>query len=588
MMQSTCFLDKNLETLRKYPTPLVEWLTTQNIGSEMRFVTNRWGSLDWPLPTGKGLFEAIPPHVYYENWIPKEKVETSATVIVGCNLGYGLNHVLAHTPNTHKVFVIEPRAEILIACLAQTDYSRVFEIHRLFLLPPDLNYVRRMIFRQLGLQHEFGNIFFRVDIPSQQLGAEYAVWVQHCSDALSDFKVEMNTLRTSQDTMVKNELNNFARAMKDGSTSRLENQAKGLSAVILGAGPSLTDFAPQLAENQRENPGQALYASALQSLPVLQQYDLKPLFCLAIDFTENLKKVYNRLDKKWAKKVPLVYSCKVAPEVIDAYPGPTLPIWTSGGIGTHLWKGRECVLDSGRNAGIALTRLLNWCGVSRILLVGFDFAWSGETTHAVGHLASENKFQYDPRHHIQIRNRKGQIIYSAPAFISALRRLETVLKEIKAKTFNLYGGNAVINGAQEVTWDDVLSCGILRSPAGTLTSFTNKLWNKPSPTPWPLFEARSSWWTDSLRSAQKRLEKLFKRANHDKNEIHTALNHLLFFLNQDPLYQPYLLNEVRSLNGLVFVKNSYTLNDLADCKKIIKRALSKVREMDQKLAAQAG
>ena len=117
------------------------------------------------------------------------------------------------------------------------DYSRVFENHRLFLLPPDLKYLRQIVFRQLGLQHEFGSIFLRADIPSQQLGGEYAVWVQHCSEVLSDFRVEMNTLRTSQDTMIKNELNNFTRAMKDGSISRLENQAKGLCAVILGAGP---------------------------------------------------------------------------------------------------------------------------------------------------------------------------------------------------------------------------------------------------------------------------------------------------------------------------------------------------------------
>ncbi len=58
----------------------------------------------------------------YKSWQAKDKPETSATIIVGCNVGYGVNQVLMNTPDTHKVIVSEPNPEMLLACLGQTDY----------------------------------------------------------------------------------------------------------------------------------------------------------------------------------------------------------------------------------------------------------------------------------------------------------------------------------------------------------------------------------------------------------------------------------------------------------------------------------
>ena len=88
---------------------------------------NHRGLVDWRLPSGNGMFEAIAPQVSYRDWIPADRTDTSATIIVGCNLGYGLNHVLSNTPDSHKVLVLEPRAEMILACLGHTDYRPFFE-----------------------------------------------------------------------------------------------------------------------------------------------------------------------------------------------------------------------------------------------------------------------------------------------------------------------------------------------------------------------------------------------------------------------------------------------------------------------------
>jgi hypothetical protein len=480
------------------------------------------------------------------------------------------------------VAVVEPRLDMLVCCLSQTDYSQMLENQKLFFIPPDKLTMRRLIFRQLGLQLEFGDIYLQTDAPSRQLGVEYDAWNQRCQEVLADFRIELNTLRAFQDVMVRNELDNFHRAMAAGSISTFQDSAKGAFAVMIGGGPSLNNFAPMLTDQT----GNAVYASAFQTIPSLQQCGMKPHFCMAIDPTKRLKETYDHLDKKWAEDVPLIYSCKVSPDLVSAYPGPSMPIWTMGGLGAHLWKDREPVFDSGRNVGIALMRFLKWCGIRDILFVGFDFGWSGDTTHARGHLVSKNKFSFDPQKHIQLKNKKGEDIYSSRQLITALRSLETEISAGDINVYNLYGNHATIEGAREVTLGEVLSSGLLKSASGSVQRFHEKLNESRDPRPLPVFEARSAAWATSLKAAQKRLESHFKNTAQNQKEIHSALNHLLFFLNQDPLYQPYLLTDIRNLSGMIFNKDPYNGQDLSRCKKIVKRALDKVREMDEKLAAQ--
>jgi hypothetical protein len=219
-----------------------------------------------------------------------------------------------------------------------------------------------------------------------------------------------------------------------------------------------------------------------------------------------------------------------------------------------------------------------------MVLVGHDFAWSEDRTHAKGLVQNKGTFTFDPKFHVKMKNKHGDTIYSHYTYITALRTLEKELKETDIPVFNLYGGNAVIEGAPELTWDELLSKGILQSASGSLDHFLWKLSQVRSPRPWPHFEARSSEWAVSLNSVRKRLEKLSKKANNNQKEIRSTLNKLLVFLTQDPLYRPYLLNEIRQLAGLLFVTRRFGLKELAKCKQVLKQVLKKAREMDQKLA----
>ncbi len=310
------FLTGNLEALAARKEPVAAWLAHNVADVEAalsRVFTNASGLLDWRMDDGGGLIERCPPlPVLYQDWRPAKDAERQATVIIGSNLGYGLNHLLAGTPNTHKVLVIEPRAEMLLACLGETDYRPFLEIGKLRFIAPDHDQIEQAI-QRLDLNLVYGTIHLRNDVPSQQIGPEYARLSHITRGKLENFSVEMATLRTMQEVMVGNELANFADAMRHGSLMPMQGMAQGMTAVILGAGPSLADVGPKLARQR----GHALYATALQTLPAMERVGLKPDICLAIDFRQEMMRLYDGIkDPTWLEDIPLIYSTKLHPDVV--------------------------------------------------------------------------------------------------------------------------------------------------------------------------------------------------------------------------------------------------------------------------------
>ena len=576
------YLKDNITALEKSNPALYRWLSGSAFDEQSlktNVFVNKWGIIDWRMESGVGLFESMPPGALYRDWVTMDKPDLSASIIVGSNLGYGINHLLINSPDTHKILVLEPNPAMLLACLGQTDYRPFFANKKLHFITPNEDHLLEYI-KNLDLQYVYGNIYLRGDLPSRQIGPEYAQWMRTVKQRLENFSVEMVTLRCRQDVMVGNELKNFRRAQTDGSLECMRDAGRGVGAVILGAGPSLATFAPALAEN----PGYALYASALQTLPALQPYNLKPHLCLALDYDGSMLSVYDRLDPEWARDIPLIYSTKVNPELVNRYPGPTLPLWTMGGLATFVMRDHEFVLDAGGNVSLTLVRLLRWMGVSSLLLVGQDFAWKGGHSHAAGHHAADHEIAFDPAMHQRLKNLWGEEIISSIQYLSSKRDLERDLRKSPFRIGNLYGGGVVIDGAPATTLDEARTGGLLSSAPGSRERFLQFLATARTQGHAMRFEPRSHIWTSSIRGMERRMQKLFRQCGQSQNEIHSLLEQALFFVRQDPLYLPYLFNETIDLAGLAKTRRTYHPEDFSEFKRIGKNILAKVREVDRCVA----
>lgn len=580
------FLQENIEAIRACEPELYSWLVSQEYDQdrlENNIFTNENGFLDYRTPRGGGIFEPIPPIAFYKNWSFSERPESSATIIIGCNLGYGVNHVLTETPPTHKVLVLEPDPEILLACLGQSDYSGFIRERRLIFIPPNEDVMLNRI-HQLDVQFLFGRINLKEDLPSRQISAKYAQWSVRARARLDSFSVELATLRSRQDVMIGNELKNFQRALGDGSLKNMKNCAKGAAAVVFGAGPSLPEFVHDFKqeENAAQNNKRAIYATSLQALPALHRQGVRPDFCIAIDYSEGMLAIFKTLDTEWAKDIPLVYSTKVHPEILDRYPGPTIPLWTMGGISSFVMGNRELVLDAGGNVGVTILRFLRYCGVDDFLLVGQDFARLEDKTHAAGHHAAKtNAAHLKKVYNVPTKDKDGNRIMTSIQLLSAKRDIEDDLANASSRVYNLYGGGVDIIGTTPITREEAINLDFLNRDNNLTADFSDSLHRARTPKIWPAFEPRASQWASSLRSVEKRLEKLFKKPEKNQQAIHQTLSQVDFFLRQDPLYTPYLYNEIMDASALVKGKLRYVRKDLSQIKGLFRRALNKVREMDR-------
>ncbi len=572
------FLKDNIEYLRRKGHPIFHWLSTREFNEEAllnNLYINRFGIHDWRMENGQGMFESLPPNGLYGSWLGGDKPETSATFIVGCNLGYGVNHVIQGMPDSHKIMLIEPRPEMLLACLSQTDYRPFFEANKFHILVPDERYIHEVL-RNLDLQFVYGQIHLKSDVPSQQLGPEYARWAVFVRNKLENFSLELSTLRFRQDVMVGNEIHNFRRAMAEGSIKNLEGKAAGIGGVILGAGPSLEDFVPALLEN----PGYALYTSALQTVPTLQALGIKPHFCVAIDYDDSMLRIFDRLDPDFVQDIPLIYSTKVNPEAVARYAGPTLPLWTVGGMGTYSMKEHDLVLDAGGNVSVTISRLLRWMGVNHMLLVGQDYAWLKNRSHAAGH-HNHTTNMVRQSYHQTTRNMDGEEILTTVQYMTAKRELEADIKDASLPVFNVYGGGAPIEGTRVVDLSTAYAEGLLASAPGSVERFMAELLaSRGSMTP-VRFEPRGPMWSASLRNIEKHLGKLFRNLEANQDQIHEAFGRVDMFFKQDPLYMPYLYNETVDLAGLTRAKKRYVQRDFPEFKRIARCVLKKVREVDR-------
>ncbi len=199
-MRINMFLTDNIKVLAEAKAPVASWLA--HLGTDPtpvyeRVFRNPAGLMDWRMENGLGLYEKLNPRMLYGDWRPKDKLEGGATVIVGAGLGYGINHVLTGTPPSHKIVVVEPRPEMLLACLGRPITGR-FCARPADLLPPDPA-LSKWPFRPRCLFF-VPRINLRADLACKQMGPEYS------AQALVKVQVESLTWncppRHNQEVMV--------------------------------------------------------------------------------------------------------------------------------------------------------------------------------------------------------------------------------------------------------------------------------------------------------------------------------------------------------------------------------------------------
>lgn len=212
------------------------------------------------------------------------------------------------------------------------------------------------------------------------------------------------------------------------------------TAVVVGAGPSLSKNAAELAENA----GKLLVIATDASLGALFRHGVTPDFVVTLDdgpLTWNFFAPH--LDK--LAKVPLVTPLTANHVLLRHYPGPLVFFRPPGfdGWARELGEGLP-EIPHGRCVGHLAFHFAERLAPERILLVGSDLAYAGGKSHHddMPSLACNRRIEAD----IEVEGFDGGVARTTLAFYFYLRYFEEAVARSVCRVVNCTEGGARVHG----------------------------------------------------------------------------------------------------------------------------------------------
>jgi hypothetical protein len=140
-----------------------------------------------------------------------------------------------------------------------------------------------------------------------------------------------------------------------------------------------------------------------------------------------------------------------------------------------------------------------------------------------------------------------------------------------------------IQGTEEVTWDELQKLELLQQSPHQAEKFLKSLHSSRDPVSKPKMPLETSEWIASIHAVLKRLSKLFKKTKLPHEAIRKTFKEVYIFLNQNPLYSPYIYNEIIDLYGLIHLHSKYAHEDLPRCKNILSKVIKKLKYIERQL-----
>lgn len=172
---------------------------------------------------------------------------------------------------------------------------------------------------------------------------------------------------------VRSTLLNGERILTTHGIQDLKDKAKGLTACIVGAGPSLDADIDTLAKNKDKF---VIFAADAAVKPLLKA-GIEPHFTTSIErgnlyqrpFWENLPPI----------NTTLVYFPVVHPEVLSLYPGPTRIAYRNYSYYAYFEKSwPKGLLQSGGSTAHLANRLAFYMGCEKVILIGIDSTYENK------------------------------------------------------------------------------------------------------------------------------------------------------------------------------------------------------------------
>lgn len=311
------------------------------------------------------------------------KIETTAPIfMVGLGNIHYLEELLKTTDKSTMVFIYEPCFSIFYKQLQLIDFEKLFKDRTIVLCIEGINAEGYEAVMKQMLKGDRVAIMKDFILPNYEVICLEKVYefIKVLEKQVKDYRFSVNTMVEFSTVKVDNILHNVDYMRTGYKTAQLQDVLPlNIPAIIVSAGPSLNK---NIRELKRAKNRAFIIAVDTAMKPLLNAGIIPDMFAIV----DGLKPL-NLIEMEECKTVPLVTTQDAAKGVLKYHTGKKFFSNEHRRYTNHMYtmngKSFEGLMLGGSVATLALS-LVCHVGFKKIILVGQDFAYTNNRTHADG------------------------------------------------------------------------------------------------------------------------------------------------------------------------------------------------------------
>lgn len=315
-------------------------------------------------------------------WVEQFDMKNLGIVAVMFGFGNGIFvRELLKKLQDNILLVYEPSADLFLHVLEEYDISDILISPNISLTVEGINdnEIKNLLSNQISwinlksqivcAHPQYENIF------QESLETFYKIVLDNNNRAV----INKNTDIVISSRIIDNTLKNFMHLCKCNIATDLYGKFdKDVPAIIVAAGPSLD----KNIEDLKEAKNKAVIFAVDTAVKYLLSHDIEPDFIVTLDPSKSL----NHLSDERCKNIPIFSRIDSRPENIDNN-NKRIILYNLEGYVKNIFEklGRDTgILNSGGSVATGAFSICETMGFERIILVGQDLAYAGDSTHAGG------------------------------------------------------------------------------------------------------------------------------------------------------------------------------------------------------------
>ncbi|MCB2288848.1 DUF115 domain-containing protein [Clostridium sp. CS001] len=368
-------------------------------------------------------------------------------IVWGFGTGEHIINLLNEASRTSKILIIEPDEKILIENILSNSIENIFEDDRVFII----NYEKsnmKIILNEIIKDVEISNAEIVTYANYDKVyGKEYMEFSKQFIGFVHDSLIQISTSLNFSKQFFKCYARNIKKIVDSNIINKFKDKFKGMSAIIVSAGPSLEKNIHLLKDIQDK----FIIITGGRTLNTLLEKGIKPDFVCSIDPGDASYKV---IEKALNSDVPLVFSEVSNYKMVEEYEGEKIFFedidfkdTTDKLLGLEvdsLWQG-------GSVAHICIS-LGAYLGCGNIIFIGQDLAYTNNKYHVESASISKSNNIIENDNYIEVDDIYGKKVTTTKILDFYRKNIEEMNLVYKDVNFiNSTEGGANIKGTSVKT-----------------------------------------------------------------------------------------------------------------------------------------